>query len=103
MQELLDVLLGERFLAFSNLLAVVFITIHLTCEFGHYIHEFVSRRKDAKKLTANNRLLTEMMTRIEKIEKTQEARGGHSCPLKKKMEEEDYVDDEVYVKTDRTL
>jgi len=103
MRELLDVILGDRFLAFSNLLAVIFITIHLTCEFVHYIHEFVSHKKDGKKLTANNKLLTDMMVRIEKIEQTQQARCSQQCPLKKKTEDKDYVDDEVYVKTYRTL
>lgn len=77
MQELVEVLLGERFLAFSNLLAVFFIAIHLTCEFAHYIHEFISSRKDAKRLDTNNGLLENLVVRVETLESTINNRKCH--------------------------
>ena len=84
MFEFLEPFLGDKFLACSNLLAVIFIAIHLVCEFGHYIHEFISSRKDAKKLDNNNELLHNLVQRIERIEQTMSTK---KCPLK----DEDHV------------
>lgn len=77
--------IGELFhnkdlLTASNWAAVFFIAIHLICEFGHYIHEFISRRKDTKKLSDNHGLLQNLVTRIEKIEETMH---NKKCPLKR--------------------
>jgi hypothetical protein len=88
MKELLDIVLGDRFLAFSNLILICCLAFHQLCEWAHYIHEFFSHRKEAKRLVANNKLLTDMMSRIEKIEKTQQERGGQQCPLKNKANNE---------------
>lgn len=76
----IESLLGDKFLAYSNLIAVFFIAIHLICEFGHYIHEFLSRRKDAKKLSDNHGMLQDLVSRVEKIEVTMSTK---KCPLKK--------------------
>lgn len=99
LDSLVDIVATPKTLTITNCVLAVCIIVHLICEFGHYIHEYLSRKKDTKKLTANNELLHDMKVRIEKIEKTQEERGRHNCPLKPKKEEEPYVDNKVYVET----
>jgi len=86
MKELLEFLGGTKTLTITNLILSVCIVFHLCCEFAHYIHEFISRRKESKLFKTNNKLLTEMSARIEAIEKTQKERG--KCPHHKSEEEE---------------
>ena len=103
MSGIVELMSRPETLTVTNIVLAVCIVFHLCCEFAHYIHEFWSHRKDGRQVKANGEMLIDMMSRIEKIEKTQKTRGAQQCPLKKNMEEKNYVDDKVYVKTDRTL
>jgi len=77
--DIVELFYNKDLLTASNWAAVLFITIHFMCELGHYIYEFVSRRKDTKKLDVNNDLLQNLVNRIEKIEVTI---SNKKCPLK---------------------
>lgn len=68
MQELMEMLLGERFLAFTNFILAFCIVFHICLEFAHYTHEFLSRKKDAKKLNHNNELLQDVLSKIDKLQ-----------------------------------
>lgn len=80
LEGLIDVVEGSKTLTVTNIILAVCIIFHLICEFGHYIHEFISRRKDTRKLSDNNGLLQNLISRVEKIEETI---SNKKCPLKK--------------------
>lgn len=77
--DIVELFYNKDLLTASNWAAVLFITIHFVCELGHYIYEFVSRRKDTRKLDVNNELLHGLANRVEKME---EVMANKKCPLK---------------------
>jgi len=78
LDQLYDVLGGSKTLTVTNVILSVCIIFHLCCEFAHYIHEFVSRRKQGQELKANAALLKELKELIERIE----AQNGNGCKKK---------------------
>jgi hypothetical protein len=74
MPNLYELLGGSKVLTVTNIILSVCIIFHLICEFTHYIHEFISRRRDSKKLIDNNQLLCAIKKLIEE--------RGRECPLK---------------------
>ena len=72
-------LLGERFLAFTNFILAFCIIFHLVCEFSHYAYDYLSRKKDTMKLDLNNELLQDLVSRVQKMEETI---GNKKCPLR---------------------
>lgn len=102
MKGLSELILNKELLTISNFVLASCIVFHLICEFTHYIHEFLSRRKDAKKLTKSNELLTDVLARVEQIEKVQAENGNGSCPLKEKGSR-DYAEEKIYVESNRQL
>lgn len=103
MLDFFDMILNhEKLLTFSNFVLASCIVFHLICEFTHYIHEFISRRKDGKKLTKSNELLEDVLERVENLEKVHAENMDSICPLKENGEE-DYVAEKVYVKTNSAL
>jgi len=83
-QEFIDVIGGTKTLTVTNVVLAFCIIFHMLCEFGHYIHEFISRKRDGNKLDSNNKLLLDLAERVEKIEQTMSTKR---CPLK----DEDHV------------
>lgn len=69
MEDLIKLILGERFLAFTNFILIFCIVFHLICEFAHYIHEYASKKCSDRKLEKNNKLLKSLLGRISKLEK----------------------------------
>lgn len=77
---LIEVIGGAETLTVTNVILCVCIIFHLVCEFCHYIHEYLSRKKDAQKLSDNHGLLQNLVSRVENIETTISSK---KCPLKK--------------------
>jgi len=69
MEDLIKLILGEKFLAFTNFILAFCILFHLICEFAHYIHEYVSKKNSDRKLEKNNKLLERLLGRVSKLEK----------------------------------
>ena len=83
-EEFVEIIGGTKTLTATNVILAVCIIFHMVCEFGHYIHEYISRKRDGNKLESNNKLLLDLAKRVEKIEQTMSTKR---CPLK----EEDHV------------
>ncbi len=71
MQSIIDLIARPETLNVTNAILTVCIIFHLICEFTHYIHEFLSHRKERNQVKENVILLKKMMGRIKEIEKTQ--------------------------------
>lgn len=66
MMDLFNILLEKKeLLTASNLVLAFCIVFHLFCEFAHYIHEFVCRKRDAEQGRINNKILLKILERIE--------------------------------------
>lgn len=77
MQEILDLIGGEKTLTITNLILATCIIFHLACEFLHYIYSFIASRRGAKKLDISNGLLQSLVERVEKLENTVDNRKCH--------------------------
>lgn len=70
MAEIVNFLLEKKeLLTVGNFVLAFCIIFHLFCEFAHYVHEFICRRRDAERFKDNNRILLSIFERIEKIER----------------------------------
>lgn len=88
MHGIIDIITKPETLTITNVVLAVCILFHLFCEFAHYIHEFLSHRKERKQSKANGELLKEVKVLLvdakdvlEKISKVQEQRAKNcKCP-----------------------
>lgn len=82
LNEIYELVSGSKALTVTNVILAFCIIFHLFCEFVHYIHEFISRRRQGKELKANGAVLKELKELVERIEKTQ-----NSCSQRKERED----------------
>lgn len=58
----------QQYLPITNIVLAFCIVFHLACEFFHYIHSFLSSRRDGKKISVSNELLFELIERVKYLE-----------------------------------